>query len=474
MRRNIHRILNTILLLGVSAAIALVVHGWSQLPDAAAWGRILIGTGVGVAAAIGVMFRLPLELRANLTLTGIASLLTLWAASCFLYEPERSPAEVRHGRYQAAARKAGVPFDARTPRQVIEDLRRNGVDAYPHLAPMDVLANDSSPALLEPDSLPIVPLAGRSRTTTVECNENGQHLIVESDRYGFNNPDRAYATPASILLLGDSFAYGYCVRPGRDIASLLRARGLELVNLGYPGTGPLIQLGHLREYGPIVRPSVVLWVYFHGNDLMNLAGEYQQPALRRYLVSEYRQDLPARQAEIDTFWASVVDWEALQSNAAPPFPLMEIVLLQPLRERLIGRRESSIDPARSVANTTFDPFDAAVEQMAAEADRLGAQLYFVFLPAYGEFIGKSMGNRDEVLASLRTRGVPIIDFEKRLRETGDPLQYYPFREHAHFDEAGYTLLAEQILEVLSLEDDLPVTRPRASESQATPRREGAS
>lgn len=209
------------------------------------------------------MFFLPLELRANLTLMGAATMVALWVASWILYERELTPRARRQRDFEAAAREAGVPFDSRAPAQVINDLRANGIDAVSTLSAWSLFRQDSEidgwvpEDLVPPDGEPtIVPLAGRSRSTTVACNEQGEYLIIESDRYGYNNPDHVYAATSPVLILGDSFAFGFCVQPGHDVGSQLRARDVEAINLGYPGTGPLIQLAQLREYGSD-RKSVV-------------------------------------------------------------------------------------------------------------------------------------------------------------------------------------------------------------------------
>lgn len=41
-------------------------------------------------------------------------------------------------------------------------------------------------------------------------------------------------------------------------------------------------------------------------------------------------------------------------------------------------------------------------------------------------------------------GIPVIDFERRLRDIGDPLGYFPFRVPNHYTAEGYLLLTEQI------------------------------
>lgn len=452
-------VVNGLLVVALLGALAVAVVGWNELPTAAIWGRSLIVAALIASVVICVLFFVPFEVRANFTLAGYVSILALWAASWLLYEPQQSAGERVLSQLETAAREAGVSIDSRTPLEVIEDLRADGVDAYPPLSawsffPDGMIAGTTMRGA-RPETLPVLPLAGVSHATTVLCNDNeeGEYLILPTDRFGFNNPDTVYEASSSTLLIGDSFTFGYCVPPAQSLAGHLRSRGIDVVSIGYPGTGPLIQLAQLREYAGLVRPNVILWVYFEGNDLRNLSQEYREPALREYLTADYRQGLAARQAEIDAFWAQHLDLplvRALANDRARP-RLSDILLLQPLRARL-GGRELTPDAPNVSVDSLFKYFEATLDGIVDEADRLDATLYFVYLPVHHAVIGEPTPRRERVLSSVRARGIPIIDFQKRLSETPDPLEYFPFRTDFHFTGAGYRLLAEQILETVPLVD----------------------
>ena len=49
--------------------------------------------------------------------------------------------------------------------------------------------------------------------------------------------------------------------------ALIRDRHPGTVNLGIGGNGPLMMLAGLKEYLAALRPRVVLWFYFEGNDV---------------------------------------------------------------------------------------------------------------------------------------------------------------------------------------------------------------
>ena len=108
----------------------------------------------------------------------------------------------------------------------------------------------------------------------VGSNENGYYSIYESDRYGFNNPDKEWdQNEIEYFLVGNSFAHGACINRPHDIASVLRILSKKTVlNLGFSSSGPLITYGTLREYLNS-NAKKVLWIYNNNNDLQLLEGE---------------------------------------------------------------------------------------------------------------------------------------------------------------------------------------------------------
>jgi len=190
---------------------------------------------------------------------------------------------------------------AREKTQIIADNARRGVEAVPayyfdpHFHPMD---------------REFFPLAGVSRSLTILCNEAGFMSTFTSDRYGFNNEDRAWDLPSKVFLVGDSYTLGSCVNQGDDVASVLRARGINAVSLGVLGAGPLYELAVLKEYCRSDARAVV-WLFFAGNDLNNLRAEKGSPVARYLYDRDFSQGLKDRQQEVDqylrTFFALELD-----------------------------------------------------------------------------------------------------------------------------------------------------------------------
>src|SRR5215211_5349078 len=152
-------------------------------------------------------------------------------------------------------------------------LRRRGIDAYPFLQP-DTFYDSAKAGILMPQGNSLVPLSGIARALTVLCNETGTTIVYRSDSLGFRNPadvwDPIYP---DVAIIGDSFAQGFCRPEEETISSQLRAAGLRTIGTGITGAGPLAELGVLREFLAPAKPRIVLWLFYEGNDLIDLASE---------------------------------------------------------------------------------------------------------------------------------------------------------------------------------------------------------
>tara|TARA_B100001057_G_scaffold425308_1_gene448651 strand:+ start:130 stop:1179 length:1050 start_codon:yes stop_codon:yes gene_type:complete len=146
-----------------------------------------------------------------------------------------------------------------------------------------------------------VPLSGRANSKTIHYNENGYFSIYDSDRFGFNNPDNEWKSDEiEYLLLGDSFTHGACVNRPDDISSNLRElSNKSVLNLGIQDSGPLSEFASLREYYKKNTKNII-WVFFGGNDISDLALELNNDILKKYLFDKnFKQNLKKRQNEID-------------------------------------------------------------------------------------------------------------------------------------------------------------------------------
>ena len=106
----------------------------------------------------------------------------------------------------------------------------------------------------------------------------------------------------------------------------------KTINLGLSGSGPITTLALLREFGPVVKPPLVLW-FFYSNDVTDLEIEKKSPLLMKYLQSDASglQDLYARKSESDkvlhAFMKGLIDREPTRARRGAKTVLLGYGLL---------------------------------------------------------------------------------------------------------------------------------------------------
>src|SRR5262245_51701419 len=153
-----------------------------------------------VEAVLLAALRLPAARRVNVALAAGSVVAVLYAAELALALGEPGSAKLREKLSR------------------LDELRRQGRAPSPGVEPVRfVWAHEpGSPSWVTIDGVPVLPLGGISRRTTLDCKEAGDWLQYETDEHGFHNPTGAWsAAGLELAFLGDSFVHGSCV-PSED------------------------------------------------------------------------------------------------------------------------------------------------------------------------------------------------------------------------------------------------------------------
>lgn len=390
--------------------------------------------GVGFLACL----RLPLSRRTALAMT----VLSLAAAA---YLAEGYLRLLPHMRVRLAARRFGIPYDARTQFDVVRDLRKQGDPAYPATFP----AWQGMPAV----GTDLLPLGGISSVTTVLCNEMGQYVVFRSDEHGFHNPEGVWSSGRlDVAALGDSFTEGACVPTDQNYVELIRREYPATLNLGMVGNGPLIMLAGLKEFLSEARPGIVLWFHMEENDItFDLNREKRCGRLTDYLLPGHRQGLLERQTECDAFLRGVSDHEYAATQAgtmhmSAPGRFWRLWVLRQALGLQVG--ETGLDPAQ----VDFPLFRQILEEAQQITRGWGGRLYFVYLPAESRFHEEKHRRahdaiRARVLAIVEDLQLPLIDLLPPMSRQPDINEMYAY-PGAHYSPAGDRLVAETVLEAL--------------------------
>jgi len=133
----------------------------------------------------------------------------------------------------------------------------------------------------------IIPFRGPINSKSISCAEDLNYRFIENDKYGFKNSNLLYDKKINSILIGDSYAEGFCVKRENDIAGNLNKKGFNTLNFGVAATGPLVSLAVMREFGNFIKPKNSIYIYFEGNDLAGLNWEKKDSNLIQYLNKEY-------------------------------------------------------------------------------------------------------------------------------------------------------------------------------------------
>lgn len=413
-------------------------------------------------AVVGLRLQTRARLRLVLALAGIGTALIcaewslrLWSE--YVANPQRVIAERR-----------GNEYDERRKREVVRDLRQQGVEAVPTVSPATHLDSEGNPTISLAGSAPVLPLSGIGDRLTVFCNESGSYAVYRSDRYGYNNPAGVWnEADATVAVLGDSFVHGACVDPGQNLVARIRTRWSQTLNLGYAGTGPLMQLAILHEFLPAVEPEVVVWGYYEGNDLWNLESEARSALLRSYLTRDRVQDLAAVHSKIDSILDSIVERRLRRTQRGPTSIISDLGLTLFRLRDYVGLTRSDL-AGNSVAwrDTTgyrtsranIPLFGRVLERARATVSSWGGKLLFLYLPSWDRFYGSMRrgdgGTRRQLLETVRRLGIPVIDVASAFRSSDSVPRLFGQGElsYSHYSSKGYAVagrkLSEKIRDVI--------------------------
>jgi hypothetical protein len=409
-------------------------------------------------AAVSLASILALRLRPRIRIMtmslAIGAGVGLYAAEAValaLIDPDRSFREA----VRDTAGRSGLPYDGRDKIDVIVELRRRGIQAYPPFYPYLTLGS-----LLKVDGVPTIPLGSAARAMTVCCNEGGQYLIYPTDEYGFANPPGLWRqTPVDVALVGASVATGECVPSVDSIASQLRKRYPKTISLGAGGNGPLLELASIREYLPALKPVRILWIFSESHTAEYLEKESNVPLLR-YLDDSFQQGLFERQDAIDRTVRSYLEdaTQAELDSKGPSLPTaaLELVTLKRVREMVSG-----LEP-RSAVGLNAGLYERVLRRGRQIAGAWGGRIAIVYVPdsaRYPGAFGYSPERRREydrtrasVLDAARKVGIPVIDISQRFPDL-PPSQWAQYERYfypyfAHFTPEGYRIMDRAILEEL--------------------------
>jgi hypothetical protein len=316
-------------------------------------------------------------------------------------------------------------------------------------------------------------------------NQSGMHVHrdfavrVSINRKGLRDSEYPYErVPGKrrMLLLGDSFAWGYGVPQDRSLGELVEARrpDWEIINAGVSGYGTDQQLLWLQHEGHRYRPDVIL-LLLHPNDFLD-NHSYSRYGYRKplFVVEGERLALTHVPVERRDDEARLERWLHLNSYVYPRLlelpdlaeetvegwlaPAVEPLPLGPDREPPVrGAEASGIGPeaaAEAPPETPKRPRKPRhltresehmrvshflLRDLAVQAERLGAQLVVASVPMVPHL-------REHLAEILDEIAVPHGPLDRVFAEP-DWRKYY-FPHDPHWNEWGHRVAADALEDFL--------------------------
>lgn len=369
-----------------------------------------------------ISFLLSKELKLNLLLVVFSVLITSYLFEFYL-------------NYFDQTWKKMYSNEGETKYEIMlkENISKNKI--FTPLNPMVIKINNNK----------ILTMSGIPNVNNIHCNEIGYFSRYKSDKFGFNNPNNQIWENKEIeyLVVGDSYAHGNCVNEEDTIAGQLKKiSNKSLINIGYGGSGPLLEYARLREYFPDSKVKNILWFFCGANDLMDLKIELSQKILRKYLENEeFSQNLKRERKSIDNELRIFHD--KFFNRYKKENLVINFLKLQRLRWYILYYLPKNYD---------YDEFEEIMKQVKHFTEINNSKLHFVFIPSDTIIHTKTMfkKERNKVIKIINDLNIPIIDiYDIVFKNLDDPLPFLPPNKKGHFNPRGNLEVAKAIFENLN-------------------------
>ena len=304
----------------------------------------------------------------------------------------------------------------------------------------------------------IFPLAGLSKKFYVGGAESGEYKFYTTDRYGFNNLDDDWDKEIFITLIGDSFTHGGYLDFANNFTGVLKKISTKpVLALAQPNNGPLLELATLKEYAKKVNPSIILWMYYEGNDLIEIIDEKKSITLNKYFSENYSQNLINKQSLIDRSYSKLVeerisklDQKNNLENDQSDTSVLSVIKLQKIRRILFTKLFDKIRDRENTKSTQI--LSDVLAEAKRETDLLEAKLYFVYLPSASRFLDGNKNVlkendyfRKEVIDIVNELDIGFIDiYEKLFKYHENPLSFYHFSMYSHYNKKAVEEISQEI------------------------------
>ena len=304
----------------------------------------------------------------------------------------------------------------------------------------------------------IIPFRGPINKPTLNCAEDLTYRISQNDRYGFKNPNKIYEKKINAIILGDSFAEGWCYNENDDVAGILRKKNLNTLNLGIAGGGPLLSYAVMKEYIPSHNPKYIFFLYCESNDLLDLQKEKNNFLLKNYLDDDFSQKL-MKNLEKKQIFLNNMDTELrekFENKYGPQIVTKDKkqISFHKLRDFLeLSKIKNITKPLLFFKKETESKelFFKIIDNMNNFSKKRDAEFIFVYLPSWERYFAKYskynkyISEKKNIMQKLNSMNIKTIDIDKVFLKQQSLEELFPLNYYGHYSKLGYEKVAETIL-----------------------------
>ena len=335
------------------------------------------------------------------------------------------------------AKLNNIDFDFRDKKKIFKELKKKNKSTSIAVSTMKLLDNKK-----------IIPLAQKSNSLIINCNENGYWTMLYSDRFGFNNDDEIWDNKKiDILLIGDSFVFGNCVKTNESGFAhyLEKFTNKKTLNLGIPGSGLLSYHARISEYTLDFEFEKILF-FITENDLKHDFFKEKKSLLNNYLQENKSYNLKIKQNEINNILENIIQKNLNKETSqilSTNYSFIDYLKLQRIRNLTIKDRFNlRNNKNKEIAN--LEKIFLNVREMHPNSE-----IYYIFLPTYDNY--NKFFKRDKIpefefiKKVLKKNNFKFIDIHQDLfNHDKNPKKYYPFELWGHYNNEGFKVISKYI------------------------------
>ena len=304
----------------------------------------------------------------------------------------------------------------------------------------------------------VIPFRGPINMPTLTCAEDLDYKISKNDKFGFKNPNEVYKKPIDLIILGDSFAEGWCYNEKDDVAGLLREKNINSLNFGIAGAGPILSLAVMREYVKNFNPKYLLFFYCEANDLMDLNIEKNNYLLKKYLSNNFSQNLLQNTNQKKIFLENI-DKEIKKMFLSKK---EESIYIKNKKEIFYDRLRDSLELSRTKnkikslilygdEKENQELFFKIIREMNNFSNNNNIEFIFIYLPVWERYFAKFskynkyISKKEYILNKIEGMNIKFLDIDKEFLKEEALENLFPLKYYGHYNRLGYKKVADSIL-----------------------------